>query len=95
MPMRKKHKVKTEEMKTILITGANKGIGFAAAKQLAQLGHQIYLGTRNVKKRNKAIDSLNNEGIFNVEMIQMDITDVNSIAKAKKELKNKIEVSMC
>lgn len=34
-------------MKTVLITGANKGIGFETAKQLAQLGYFVYLGSRD------------------------------------------------
>jgi len=34
-------------MKTVLITGANKGIGFETAKQLAQLGYFVYVGSRD------------------------------------------------
>lgn len=33
-------------MKVALVTGANKGIGFETAKQLAQLGNFVYLGCR-------------------------------------------------
>ncbi len=34
-------------MKNVLITGANQGIGFETAKQLAKLGYYVYLGSRN------------------------------------------------
>ena len=33
--------------KTVLITGANKGIGLEAAKQFAKIGYYVYIGSRN------------------------------------------------
>jgi NAD(P)-dependent dehydrogenase (short-subunit alcohol dehydrogenase family) len=79
-------------MKTVLITGANKGIGFETAKQLAQLGYFVYLGSREKKKGLDAINKLKNAGISNVELIELDVTDINSIKRAKQELETKIEV---
>ena len=78
-------------MKTVLITGANKGIGFETARQLAQLGYFVYLGSRDKRKGIDAIHKLTSSGISNVATIEIDVTDINSIKQAKQELENKIE----
>jgi NAD(P)-dependent dehydrogenase (short-subunit alcohol dehydrogenase family) len=77
-------------MKTVLITGANKGIGFETAKQMAQLGYFVYLGSRDKIKGLDAIKKLNELGISNVELIEIDVTNINSIKQAKQELETKI-----
>ncbi|MBB6499846.1 SDR family oxidoreductase [Pedobacter cryoconitis] len=77
-------------MKTVLITGANKGIGFETAKQLAQLGYYIYVGSRNLDNGLKAEQQLKAEGLSNVEAIELDVTDRESINRAKSVLENKI-----
>ena len=51
-------KNKNRRMKTVLITGANKGIGFETAKQLAQLGYFVFLGSRDKAKVLDAINKL-------------------------------------
>jgi len=79
-------------MKTVLITGANKGIGFETAKQLAQLGYFVYVGSRDKARGLEAISKLKDAGILNVELIEIDVTDINSIIRAKQELETKIEV---
>ena len=78
-------------MKTVLITGANKGIGFATAKQMAQLGYFVYVGSRDPIKGLDAINKLKALGISNVESIEIDVTNINSIKQAKRELGTKIE----
>ena len=77
-------------MKTILITGANKGIGFETARQLAKLGHSVYLGSRNKENGLEAIKKLNDEDINNVELLVIDVADINSVKQARQELENKI-----
>ncbi|NWJ51139.1 MAG: SDR family oxidoreductase [Bacteroidetes bacterium] len=79
-------------MKTVLITGANKGIGFETAKQMAQLGYFVYLGSRDKIKGQDALNKLKSLGILNVELIEIDVTNISSIKKAKQELENQTEV---
>ena len=78
-------------MKTVLITGANKGIGFETARQLAQSGYFVYVGSRDQIKGLAAINKLNESGISNVAWIAIDVTNVNSIKQAKQELETKVE----
>lgn len=73
-------------MKTILITGANKGIGFETARQLAKAGHFVYLGSRDKANGLEAIKKLNNEGITNIAAVVIDIADIDSVRQARQEL---------
>lgn len=79
-------------MKTVLITGANKGIGFETAKQMAALGYFVYLGSRDREKGEKAVSALRNMGFTNIEPLQIDISDSLSIQNAKAEMEQKIQV---
>ena len=77
-------------MKTVLITGANKGIGFETARQLAKLNYFVYLGSRNKEHGLEAVQKLNDLGITNVETIVIDVTDFKSVREARQELEAKI-----
>lgn len=76
--------------KTALVTGANKGIGFETAKQLAALGYTVYLGSRNKENGLKAVKELNKQGFTDIDTLEIDVTNKESIQKAKEELKTKI-----
>jgi NAD(P)-dependent dehydrogenase (short-subunit alcohol dehydrogenase family) len=76
-------------MKTVLITGANKSIGFASARILAQNGYFVYLGARDAAKGQEAVAKLQAEGLTNIEAIQIDVTDKASIEAAQKSLAGK------
>ncbi|GAB3806779.1 SDR family oxidoreductase [Spirosoma humi] len=71
-------------MKSALVTGANKGIGFEVAKQLAQQGYFVYLGSRNLENGLSAVETLRADGIANVEAIQLDVTNDESVQRARQ-----------
>lgn len=78
-------------MKSALVTGANKGIGFETAKQLAQLGYFVYIGSRNKDKGTEAVEKLKALGLSNVACIEIDVADINSIKSARQELEVKTQ----
>jgi NAD(P)-dependent dehydrogenase (short-subunit alcohol dehydrogenase family) len=71
-------------MKTALLTGANKGIGFETARQLLQHGYYVYLGSRDGQRGQQAVDQLRAEGHQHVELVQLDVADTASIAAARQ-----------
>jgi NAD(P)-dependent dehydrogenase (short-subunit alcohol dehydrogenase family) len=77
-------------MKTVLITGANKGIGFETARQLAQLNYFVYLGSRNKEHGLEAIQKLNDLGIANVDTVVIDVANISSVRQARQELETKV-----
>jgi NAD(P)-dependent dehydrogenase (short-subunit alcohol dehydrogenase family) len=77
-------------MKTVLITGANKSIGFETARQLLQAGYYVYLGSRDKTKGDEAVAKLKAEGLTNVETIRIDVSDAASIDAARTELGQKL-----
>jgi NAD(P)-dependent dehydrogenase (short-subunit alcohol dehydrogenase family) len=79
-------------MKKALITGANKGIGFETAKQLLQKGFYVYIGSRDLKKGEEAVQKLKTEGLTNVEVIQLDVSDDISVKSARAEIGKKTKV---
>ena len=79
-------------MKKVLITGANKSIGFETARQLLQQGYYVYLGSRSIERGNLAIEKLKDEGLINVELIQLDVNNSASVEKARLVLGKKTNV---
>lgn len=72
-------------MTVILVTGGNRGIGYAIVKLLAArlTLPTIIIGCRDVASGNKAADELRGEGvIINVDVVRLDIEDDSSIREA-------------
>lgn len=74
--------------KSILVTGANKGIGLEVVRQLAELGHCVLLGARNQQKGEQAAYEL--KAIHaDIHFIHVDVSDENSILQAASVVKEK------
>lgn len=67
-------------MKTVLITGANRGIGFETAHQLAARGFHVFVGARSEKQGQNAVRELG--GVGKVSLLVIDVSDSRSIAAA-------------
>ena len=75
-------------LKIALITGANRGIGYAIAQGLVKADFQVIIGARSLEKGKSAVEKLNSPLASAVEI---DIADDDSIDKAFDELKGKID----
>jgi NAD(P)-dependent dehydrogenase (short-subunit alcohol dehydrogenase family) len=64
-----------------LVTGANKGIGFEAARGIAKAGYVVLLATRNPAAGRQAADNLAEEGL-DVRFVALDVTRAESISAA-------------
>jgi len=75
------------EMKTALITGANKGIGHEVARQLAAKGFHVFVGARNAKAGRKAAEEIAKKG-GKATFLEIDVTENDSVTNAAREFSN-------
>jgi len=73
-------------MKTVLVTGANKGIGFGIAKHLGLSGWKVIIGARNEERAAKAIGKLQAQGIDVLGWVNIELKDPDTIDKAVQEI---------
>jgi NAD(P)-dependent dehydrogenase (short-subunit alcohol dehydrogenase family) len=70
--------------KIVLVTGANKGIGFGIAKHLGQSGWQVIIGTRDEQRAEKAIGKLKSAGVDVLGWVNIELRDLDSLQQAAK-----------
>jgi NAD(P)-dependent dehydrogenase (short-subunit alcohol dehydrogenase family) len=79
----------TKEQRIALVTGANKGIGFEVARQLARKGFHVFLGARNPEAGEAAVQKLNKEGekeeSGEITVLKIDVSEPDSIRRAAEE----------
>jgi len=62
-------------MKTVLISGANRGIGLETAKKFSQQGYRVFLGSKNYENGLHVTEELKNSGYLKIIPISLDTHD--------------------
>ncbi|MGN8049087.1 SDR family oxidoreductase [Curtobacterium sp. 22159] len=73
------------DVTTALVTGANKGIGYAIAEGLGARGMRVLVGARNDASRDAAVERLRASGV-DAHGVRIDVTDDASVAAAATDV---------
>jgi NAD(P)-dependent dehydrogenase (short-subunit alcohol dehydrogenase family) len=73
---------------TVLVTGANKGLGYETARRLGGLGLTVLVGARDPQRGNAAVARLR-EGGADAHLVELDLTDESSIAAAARDVRER------
>ena len=73
----------------VLVTGANKGIGYGIAKHLGLSGWKVIIGARDKERADKAISELKSAGVNVLGWVNVELRDLNTIELAAKEINEK------
>ncbi len=77
---------------TVLITGANSGIGQAAATELARRGWHVFAAARSPERGQAAVSQIQQDsGSIAVELLELDLASFASVRRAADELLERTE----
>ena len=78
--------------RTVLITGANSGLGLRSAQALAGKGARVLMGCRNETKAKAALDEVRAVATgAEPEVVRMDLADLASVRTAAEEVGGVVE----
>lgn len=78
-------------MKTIVITGANRGLGYELAEEAAGRGWQVWAGIRGPGSNTEKLQSLVERYPDSVHVLPLDVTDEGSVKYAFEQLASRID----
>ncbi|MFE0417930.1 SDR family NAD(P)-dependent oxidoreductase [Streptomyces tendae] len=76
----------TPDTTTVLVTGANKGLGYETARRLGALGWRVFLGARDEERGQEAAERLTAGGA-DVTFVPLDVTSDDSVAAAVRAVR--------
>jgi NAD(P)-dependent dehydrogenase (short-subunit alcohol dehydrogenase family) len=82
------HRMKDNDKRIALVTGANKGIGRETARQLGLAGVTVLIGARDRARGEEAASALRSQGC-DVHPLLLDVTDAASVASAASAVEAK------
>src|SRR5918999_3405198 len=71
--------------KVAVITGANRGLGFATARRLGQSGVHVIVGARTLARGEEAADRLRRDGV-DAEPLHIDVNSPVSVQEAAEQV---------
>ncbi|MGH3430049.1 MAG: SDR family NAD(P)-dependent oxidoreductase, partial [Mycobacteriales bacterium] len=74
--------------RTVLITGANSGLGLRSAKVLAAKGARVLMACRSIDRGQVALQTVLDEG-GEAELIQLDLADLTSVRTAAQQVRER------
>ncbi len=82
----------SQKGKTIIVTGSSSGIGYEAARVLANKGAKVIIAVRNLEKGNKAKEKIliQNKNAA-VEVMIVDLSDLSSVKLFAEKFKNNFD----
>jgi NAD(P)-dependent dehydrogenase (short-subunit alcohol dehydrogenase family) len=82
--------------KIVIVTGANRGIGKEAAKEIAKLGAKVYMACRSLDSakqvRDKIIKETNNQNVFARHLDLASADSIKKFVESFKKDRNKLDV---
>ncbi len=77
--------------KTVVITGANTGIGLEAARELARQGARVVMTARNADKGRAAVEDVRTStGNTRVELVVFDLASLASVREGARAIQEKV-----
>jgi len=78
--------------RTILVTGANSGLGLRSAEALASRGARVLMGCRNQEKAAAALETVKNAAADAApEVMPLDLADLDDVRACAKQLTDKLD----
>ncbi len=82
-------KIPDQTGKIVIVTGSSSGIGFEAAKVLANKNAEVIIAVRNMDKgKNAKAKIIAQNQTAKVEVMLLDLSDINSVTKFSEKFKN-------
>ena len=81
--------------KSVVVTGANSGVGFYTSVALAAAGAHVIMGCRNLKRSQDALAEVRAAGTGSAELRELDLADLDSVsAFAQHSLANDSKIDV-